>query len=282
MIDKEYQLPITKQCKVLELSRSSVYYVPTPLSDADRELMRLIDEIHLEEPWLGSRGMKSALRIRGHKVGRIHVRTLMRKMGIEAIYKKPRLSKPHPGHKVYPYLLRGLDIMEANRVRCADITYIPMARGFCYLVAVMDCASRKVLSFRVSNTLDTSFCTEALEEALGHYGTPDIFNTDQGSQFTSLEFTNILYDHHIRISMDRQGRWRDNIFIERLRKTVKYEEIYLKAYESLAHARKELAKFFERYNARRSHQGLNDMTPDEVYWGTREGGDRGLLDLPYL
>jgi putative transposase len=268
MIDKEHQLPITKQCKALEISRSSVYYVPASVSDADRELMRLIDEIHLEEPWLGSRGMKSALKRRGHTVGRIHVRTLMRKMGIEAIYKKPRLSKPHPGHKVYPYLLRGLDITEANSVWCSDITYIPMARGFCYLVAVMDWASRKVLSFRVSNTLDTSFCTEALEEALRNYGTPDIFNTDQGSQFTSQEFTSILHDHNIRISMDGQGRWRDNIFIERLWKTVKYEEVYLKAYESVSHARKELARFFERYNARRSHQGLNDMTPDEVYWAT--------------
>lgn len=268
MIDKEHALPITKQCKTLDISRSSVYYVPAPISDADRELMRLIDEIHLEEPWHGSRGMKSALKRRGYKAGRIHVRTLMRKMGIEAIYKKPRLSKPHPGHKVYPYLLRGLDIKGANSVWCADITYIPMARGFCYLVAVMDWVSRKVLSFRVSNTLDTSFCTEALEEALRNYGTPDIFNTDQGSQFTSLEFTDILHDHHIRISMDGQGRWRDNIFIERLWKTVKYEEVYLKAYESITRARKELAKYFERYNTRRSHQGLNDMTPDEVYWAT--------------
>ena len=166
MIDKEHQLPITKQCLVLQLSRSGVYYMPALVSDNNRELMRLIDEIHLEEPYLGSRGMKGALRIRGHKVGRIHVRTLMRKMGIEAIYKKPRLSKPHPGHKVYPYLLRGLDITEANSVWCSDITYIPMARGFCYLVAVMDWASRKVLSWRLSNTLDPSFCIEALEEAL--------------------------------------------------------------------------------------------------------------------
>ena len=180
-------MPITKQCHILELSRSSAYYVPALINDNDRELMRLIDEIHLEEPYLGSRGMKSALKMRGHKAGRIHVRTLMRKMGIEAIYKKPRLSKPHPGHKVYPHLLRGLDITEANAVWCSDITYIPMARGFCYLVAVMDWASRKVLSFRLSNTLDTSFCREALEEALRNYGTPDIFNTDQGSQFTYLE-----------------------------------------------------------------------------------------------
>lgn len=268
MMDKEHQLPITKQCHILQISRSSIYYEPTPVSDKDRELMRLIDEIHLEEPCLGSRGIKGALRIRGHKVGRIHVRTLMRKMGIEAIYKKPRLSKPHPGHKVYPYLLRGLDIREANTCWACDITYIPMARGFCYLVAVMDWASRKVLSFRLSNTLDPSFCIEALEEALRNHGTPDIFNTDQGSQFTSDTFIQILKDHHIKISMDGRGRWRDNIFIERLWKTVKYTEVYLKAYESIAHARKELAKFFDRYNARRPHQGLNDRTPDEVYWAT--------------
>ena len=241
MITKDGPLPITKQCRILELSRSSVYYMPAPLSDNDRGLMRLIDEIHLEEPYLGSRGMKSVLRVRGHKVGRIHVRTLMRKMGIEAIYKEPRLSKPHPGHTVYPYLLRGLDITCANAVWCSDITYIPMARGFCYLVAVMDWASRKVLSFRLSNTLDTSFC---------------------------FEFTNILANHNIKISMDGQGRWRDNIFIERLWKTVKYQEVYLKAYESISHGRKELTKFFDRYNARRPHQGLDDRTPDEVYWGT--------------
>jgi putative transposase len=268
MITKEDPLPITKQCHILQLSRSGVYYVHALVSDADRELMRLIDEIHLEEPCLGSRGMKGALRIRGHKVGRIHIRTLMRKMGIEAIYKKPRLSKPHPGHKVYPYLLRGLDITEANSVWCSDITYIPMARGFCYLVAVMDWASRKVLSFRVSNTLDDSFCIEALEEALQKYGTPDIFNTDQGSQFTSDDFIQVLKDHDIKPSMDGRGRWRDNVFIERLWKTVKYQEVYLKAYESIAHAKKELAKFFDRYNTRRPHQGLNDMTPDEVYWST--------------
>ena len=268
MINKEDPLPITKQCTILELSRSGVYYMPALVSDNNRELMRLIDEIHLEEPYLGSRGMKGALRIRGHKVGRIHVRTLMRKMGIEAIYKKPHLSKPHPGHKVYPYLLRGLDITEANSVWCSDITYIPMARGFCYLVAIMDWASRKVLSFRVSNTLDTSFCIEALEEAIRKYGTPDIFNTDQGSQFTSDDFIQVLKDHHIKPSMDGRGRWRDNVFIERLWKTVKYQEVYLKAYESIAHAKKELAKFFDRYNARRPHQGLNDRTPDEVYWAT--------------
>ena len=268
MIDKEHQLSITKQCHILQLSRSSLYYVPAPASDNDRELMRTIDEIHLEEPYLGSRGMKSALRMRGHKAGRIYVRTLMRTMGIEAFYKKPRLSKPHPGHTVYPYLLRGLDITEANAVWCSDITYIPMAKGFCYLVAVMDWASRKVLSWRLSNTLDTSFCVEVLEEALRKYGTPGIFNTDQGSQFTSSEFTNILTSNGIKISMDGNGRWRDNVLIERFWKTVKYEEIYLKAYESISYAKKELTKFFDRYNMRRPHQGLDDRTPDDVYWRT--------------
>ena len=266
MIDKEHALPITKQCRILNISRSGVYYMPVPVSDKDRELMRTIDEIHLEEPYLGSRGIKSILKRKGYEVGRIHVRTLMRKMGIEALYKKPRLSKPHPGHKVYPYLLRGLDITEANSVWCSDITYIPMAKGFCYLVAVMDWASRKVLSWRLSNTLDVSFCIEALEEALMKYGIPDIFNTDQGSQFTSLEFTDILIKHDIKISMDGRNRWMDNIFIERLWKTVKYQEVYLKAYESISHAKKELAKFFDRYNTRRPHQGLAERTPDEVYW----------------
>jgi putative transposase len=268
MIDKEHELPITKQCKILELSRSSIYYVSVPANDKDRELMRLIDEIHLEEPYLGSRGMKSVLRMRGYKAGRIHVRTLMRKMGIEAIYKKPRLSKSHPDHKVYPYLLRGLNIAEANSVWCSDITYIPMAKGFCYLVAIMDWASRKVLSWRLSNTLDVSFCIEALEEALMKYGKPDIFNTDQGSQFASDVFTDILINNNIRISMAGQGRWMDNVFIERLWKTVKYEEVYLKAYESITHAKKELIKFFDRYNARRPHQGLDGRTPDDVYWST--------------
>ena len=268
MIDKEHPLPVTAQRRTLKLSRSGIYYTPVPVSDKDRKLMRMIDEVHLELPHLGSRGMKSELKSRGYISGRIHVRTLMRKMGIEAVYKKPRLSKPHPGHRIYPYLLKGLDITRANHVWCSDITYIPMARGFCYLVAVMDWATRKVLSWRLSNTLDNSFCIDALEEAIARYGTPDIFNTDQGSQFTSLEFTDILSQVGIRISMDGRGRWMDNIFIERLWKTVKYEDIYLKAYNSLADVRKGLKDYFERYNSRRRHQGLGDRTPDEVYLST--------------
>ena len=261
-------MPLTRQCRLLNLSRSSIYYSPVPVSNRDRDLMRLMDEIHLEYPFMGSRGIKNELWNKSYKVGRSHIRTLMRKMGIEAIYKKPRLSEPHPDHTIYPYLLRGLSITEANTVWAADITYIPMAKGFCYLVAIMDWASRKVLSWRLSNTLDPSFCTEALEEAISRYGTPQIFNTDQGSQFTADAFTRILKTHNIRISMDGRGRWMDNVFIERLWKSVKYEDVYLKAYSSITAARTELTKYFDRYNKRRRHQGLDNMTPDEVYWDT--------------
>ena len=261
-------MPLTRQCRLLNLSRSGIYYAPVSVSDRDRDLMRLMDEIHLEYPFMGSRGIKNELWSKGYKVGRCHIRTLMRKMGIEAIYKKPRLSEPHPGHTIYPYLLRGLSITEANAVWAADITYIPMAKGFCYLMAIMDWASRKVLSWRLSNTLDPSFCTNALEEVISRYGTPQIFNTDQGSQFTSDAFTRILKTHNIRISMDGRGRWMDNVFIERLWKSVKYEDVYLKAYSSIAEARQELTKYFDRYNKRRRHQGLDNMTPDEVYWHT--------------
>jgi putative transposase len=248
MINREHPLPITKQCRLLNLCRSGIYYAPVPVSEKDRDLMRLIDKIHLEYPFLGSRGIRNELLDKGYKVGRSHIRTLMRKMGIEAIYKKPRLSEPHPGHTIYPYLLRGLSITEGNAVWATDITYIPM--------------------WRLSNTLDTSFCIEALEEAISCYGTPQIFNTDQGSQFTSDAFTQILKNHNIRISMDGRGRWMDNVFIERLWKSVKYEEVYLKAYNSIADARQELTKYFDRYNKRRRHQGLDDMTPDMVYWNT--------------
>jgi putative transposase len=252
----------------LSLSRSGVYYTPVPLSDRDRQLMELIDRIHLEEPYWGTRGIRNELWSRGYRIGRSHVRTLMRKMGIEALYQKPRLSEPHPGHTIYPYLLRGLTITEANHVWAADITYIPMARGFCYLVAIMDWASRKVLSFRLSNTLDTSFCTEALEEAISRYGTPQLFNTDQGSQFTSDDFTGILKKHDVKISMDGKGRWMDNVFIERLWKSVKYQDVYLKAYSSISEVRKGLTTWFDRYNTRRRHQGLDNRIPDEVYWST--------------
>ena len=268
MIDRQHSLSLTRQSEVLELSRSSLYYEAVPVSARDLELMRLIDEIHLKHPFMGSRSIRDQLRDRGFEVGRDHVRTLMKKMGIGALYPKPNLSKPHPRHKVYPYLLREVEITRANHVWAADITYIPMARGFCYLVAIMDWASRKVLAWRLSNTLDASFCTEALEEALAKYGTPAIFNTDQGSQFTSEAFTKILEAHSIDISMDGKGRWTDNVFIERLWWSVKYQDVYLKAYDSISEARKGLKEYFEFYNSRRTHQSLDRRTPDDVYWST--------------
>ncbi len=268
MISPELPLSITRQCRLLEISRSSVYYRKAPVSDLDLVLMRQIDEIHLKYPFYGSRRIRNELEDRGYRVGRGHVVTLMRKMGIEAIYRKPRTSIPHPEHKIYPYLLRGLDIDRANQVWAADITYLPMAKGFCFLAAIMDWTSRRVLAWRLSNTLHTSFCLEALEEALQRFGTPEIFNTDQGSQFTSDEFTGVLLSHDVRISMDGRGRWVDNVFIERLWRSVKYEEVYLKAYDSISEARGELGRYFEFYNMRRRHQSLDYQTPDNVYWST--------------
>jgi putative transposase len=250
MIDRQHPLPLTRQSEILELSRSSLYYQAVPVSDRDLELMRLIDEIHLKYPYMGSRSIRDQLEDMGHKVGRGHVSTLMKRMGIAAMYPKPNLSKPHPQHKVYPYLLRGLEITRANHVWATDITYIPMARGFCYLMAIMDWASRKVLAWRLSNTL-----------------APEIFNTDQGSQFTSEAFIKILEDHDINISMDGKGRWMDNVFIERLWWSVKYQDVYLKAYSSITEARKGLREYFEFYNRRR-HQSLDRRTPDDVYWST--------------
>lgn len=270
MISREHALPITAQCRILSLSRSGVYYVPVLVNDRDRELMDLIDKIHLDEPYLGTRGIRDALHDRGYAIGRSHVRTLMRKMGVEALYRKPRLSKPSPGHTIYPYLLKGLPITEANKAWASDITYIPMRKGFCYLVAVMDLASRKVLSWRLSNTLDASFCVDALEEAIQAYGTPEIFNTDQGSQFTSDEFTGVLKSHDIKISMDGKGRWIDNVFVERLWRSVKYQDIYIKEYRSIGELRIGLRQWFDRYDRRR-HQGLDTRTPDEVYWSTLPG-----------
>lgn len=266
MIDRHHELPLTRQSQILGLSRSSLYYKAVKVGARDLELMRLIDEIHLKYPFYGSRSIRDELRGRGHPVGRGHVSTLMKKMGIEALYRKPRLSKPHPGHKVYPYLLRGLEITRANQVWAADITYLPMAKGFCYLMAIMDWASRKVLAWRLSNTLDASFCIEALEEALRKFGSPEIFNTDQGSQFTSEAFTEMLSSRGIRISMDGRGRWLDNVFIERLWRSVKYEDVYLKAYDLIPEAWQGLKAYFEFYNHHRRHQSLDRRTPDDVYW----------------
>lgn len=264
MIDREHKLSLTKQSEILELSRSSLYYKAVPISTRDLELMRLIDELHLKHPFMGSRSMRDQLQDKGYQVGREHVSTLMRRMGIAALYKKPNLSKPHPEHKVYPYLLRGLEITRANHVWASDITYIPMARGFCYLTVIMDWASRKVLA----NTLDASFCTEALAEAIRRYGTPDIFNTDQGSQFTSEAFIGILESHGINISMDGKGRWMDNVFVERLWRSVKYEDVYLKGYGSITEARQGLKEYFDFYNRQRRHQSLDRRTPNDVYWST--------------
>ena len=270
MIDRAHELPVSRQCRLLDIGRSSYYYQAVPVSQADVDLMRVIDEIHLKYPFYGSRKVRDELKARGIKVGRGHVRTLMRKMGIEALYQKPRLSEPHPGHKIYPYLLRDMEITRANQVWAADICYLPMAKGFCYLVAVMDWASRRVLAWRLSNTLDPSFCTEALEEALRNFGAPEIFNTDQGSQFTSEAFTGVLSAQGIRVSMDGKGRWMDNVFIERLWKSVKYEEVYLKGYSSISEAKRELGIYFEFYNRKRPHQGLDNRTPDVVYWASRQ------------
>ena len=266
MIDQNHDLSIGRQTELLDLSRSSIYYKPVPESERDLELMRKIDIIHLKYPYFGSRRIRDELRDQGCDIGRGHVSTLMKKMGIQAIYQKPRLSTPHPDHVIYPYLLRGLNIHRANHVWAADITYIPMAKGFGYLVAIMDWATRKVLSWRLSNSLDVSFCVEALEEAIRVYGCPEIFNTDQGSQFTSESFTGILKTNQIQISMDGKGRWMDNVFIERLWRSLKYEEVYLKAYESIAVARWEIGCYFDFYNQKRRHQSLDNQTPDTVYW----------------
>jgi putative transposase len=268
MINKEDKLPVTRQCELLDLSRSGIYYKPVPLSAMDVELMRQIDEIHLLCPFYGSRNIRNELWGKGYKIGRDRVRRLMRRMGIEALYVKPRLSIPHSGHVKYPYLLRGLEITKANHVWATDITYIPMARGFCYLVAIMDWSSRKVLAWRLSNTLDSAFCVDALEEAIAKFGCPDIFNTDQGSQFTAEVFTNVLRANNIAISMDGKGRWMDNVFIERLWKSVKYEDIYLKGYASMAEVRNGLAIYFKFYNEKRWHNSFDKKTPNMVYFDT--------------
>ena len=269
MIKPEHDLPVVRQCRLLDLARSTAYYRPQSVSGPDLVLMRRIDELHLKWPFLGARRLRDLLNTEGFEVGRKHVGTLMRRMGIAALYRKPRTSTPGsgPSHRVYPYLLRNLVIDRPNQVWATDITYIPMARGFMYLVAIMDWASRRVLAWRTSNTLTTDFCVEALQEAMIKYGTPEIFNTDQGSQFTSLEFTQVLESRDIRISMDGKGRWVDNVFVERLWRSVKYEEVYLNAYGSIAEANRRLAVYFDFYNRIRPHQSLDRMTPDAAYFG---------------
>ena len=268
MFDHEYgELSLRRQCQLFNISRSSAYYKPRPVKAEDLEIMRIIDEQYLKTPTYGSRTMRNHLRRLGYKINRKRVQRLMRRMGIEAIYPRPRTSKPHPEHRIYPYLLKGVKINQSNMVWAADITYIPMRRGFMYLVVVMDWYSRKVLSWRVSNTLDADFCVSALEEAIGRYGVPEIFNTDQGAQFTGSKFINVLKSNNIRISMDGRGRAYDNIFVERLWWTVKYHYVYLHEFNSGLELREGLKGFFQLYNQERPHQTFDIKTPDEVYHG---------------
>ncbi len=268
MVDpKHRRLGIVRQCALVGVSRSSFYYEGKGESSLNLALMRLIDEQFLETPWYGSRQMARHLRRQGYRVGRKRVRRLMRLMGLSAIYQRPRTSDPHPDHRIYPYLLRGLPIDRANQVWCTDITYIPMRRGFLYLVAVMDWASRKVLAWRLSNTMAADFCVEALEEALARHGKPTIFNSDQGSQFTSLEFTQVLKDADIKISMDGKGRWMDNVMIERLWRSLKYECVYLQAFETGSEARAGIGSWIDYYNTSRPHSALAGQTPAEAYHG---------------
>jgi putative transposase len=265
-MDYTHRLPITRQAQLLGLSRSSVYYRAVPTTDLDLRTMRRIDELHLELPFAGARMLRDMLVLEGWQIGRKHVTTLMRRMGIEAIYRRKNTSRAHPEHAVFPYLLRRLIIDRPNQVWAADVTYIPMARGFVYLVAVIDWFTRKVLSWRLSNTLTADFCVDALREALTRFGRPEIFNTDQGAQFTSAEFIATLKAHEVRISMDGRGRWRDNVFVERLWRSVKYEEVYLHAYNTVSEARSGLARYIQFFNTRRPHTALDRRTPDAVYF----------------
>ena len=265
MIDRTHHLSIGRQCQLLQLARSTAYYQPRPVSDTTLALMRRIDELHLQYPFAGARMLRDLLRQAGHAIGRRQVATLMRRMGITAIYRKPRTSQRHPTHRIYPYLLRQLTITRPNHVWASDITYIPMRRGFVYLCAILDWASRRVLAWRLSNTLTTDFCVEAVREAITHYGQPEIFNTDQGCQFTSQEFTGVLKDRGIQISMDGTGRWRDNVFVERLWRSLKYEEVYLHAYETVRDVQDGMARYLTFYNQLRPHRALDGRTPDRVY-----------------
>jgi len=266
MIDRAHELPLGRQAELLKLSRSQLYYEPRPVPAVELAIMRRIDELHLDYPFAGSRMLRDMLRLEGVSIGREMVTALMRRMGIEALYRRPNTSKPEPGHKIFPYLLRGLKIDRPNQVWAMDITYIPMARGFVYLAAVVDWFTRRVLSWRLSITMEVAFCIEAVEEALAKYGKPEIFNTDQGSQFTSAAFTGLLLESNVAISMDGRGAWRDNVFVERLWRSVKYEEVYLRAYDSVAEARASLGRYLTFYNTRRPHSSLDARTPEYAYF----------------
>ena len=265
-IHTEHALPKTRRCELLGVARSSAYYRPKLIANEDLVLMRLIDEIHLQLPFYGSRRIRDELEDRSHPVNRKRIRRLMRQMGLRALYPRQRTSQPGKGHKIYPYLLRDLSVEHANQVWATDICYIPMAKGFMYLVAILDWHSRRVLSWRVSNTLDPDFCIAALEEALQRFGAPEIFNTDHGSQFTSEAFTDVLKAHAIAISMDGKGRWVDNVFVERLWRSVKYEDVYLRAYETPTEIRAGLTRYFMFHNTRRRRSALGQRTPDAVYY----------------
>lgn len=267
MIDPTHKLPVVQQARLLSLARSTAYYQPRPVPVEDLEIMRRLDALHLEHPFAGARMLRDLLRQEGYFAGRKHVGTLMRLMGIEALYSRPNTSRRHPKHPVYPYLLRDRSIDQPNQAWAMDITYIPMARGFVYLAAIIDWATRRVLAHRVSISMHSDFCIEALEEAIGKHGAPEIFNTDQGSQFTSAEFISVLNREHIAISMEGKGCWRDNVFVERLWKSVKYEEVYLKAYDSVSAAREGIARYLAFYNAQRPHRAHQGRTPDEMYFG---------------
>jgi putative transposase len=270
MINRDHKLPLARQAELLDISRGTIYYKSRDMSAVDLNIMRRLDALHLDYPFAGSRMLRDMLVREGVSIGRRHVRKLMKKMGIEEIYRRPNTSKAAPGHKIYPYLLRGLKIERANQVWAMDITYIPMMRGFIYLSAVVDIFSRRVLSHRISITLETEFCIEALQEALERHGKPEIFNTDQGSQFTSSDFTKVLQGREISISMDGKGAWRDNVFVERLWRSIKYEEVYLKAYQSVSEARTSIGRYLEFYNTLRPHSALDRQTPDEVYFGVKD------------
>jgi putative transposase len=274
MIEADHpRLSVARQCALVSISRSAFYYRPAGETPLNLALMRLIDEVFLETPWYGSRQMARHLRRQGDTVGRKRVRRLMARMGLAAIDQQPRTTVPHPEHRTYPDLLRGLRIERPDQVWCSDITYIPMRRGFLYLVAVMDWATRKVLSWRLSNTLEAEFCIAALEEALARYGRPDIFNTDQGSQFTSPRFVEVLTGAGVRVSMDGRGRWMDNVFIERLWRSLKYECVDLHAFETGSELRAGLTRWMGYYNGQRPHSALAGRTPDEAY---------GIMDMTRL
>jgi putative transposase len=266
MINPQHDLAISRQAKLLDISRSAVYYVPRPISEADLSLMRRLDELHLEHPFMGARMLKRELAKEGIEVGRRHLGTLMRRLNIEAMAPKPGTSKPRLGHTIYPYLLRHISVTQANQVWALDTTYIPMAHGFVYLTAVIDVASRRVLAHKVATTLEAYHAVEIMEAAFARFGTPDIVNTDQGSQFTAAEFAQTVLSRGAKLSMDGRGAWRDNVFVERLWRTIKYERVYLRAYDSVREAQADIAEYIDWYNMKREHTSIDEKTPDQAYW----------------